>query len=170
VGVILHGLRRALVEALLVTVGASVLALVVNAARPGGLPLVADRPYETLVPCPEPGGEVTALAGVELSTASDGSFVVDARAVEAFRDWSFPGATSIPFDYLEPTPAATLEQLARDIARSRARRVVVYGDGEQPDSGEQLGKEIAASGIKNVFFVEGGAPVLRGVADERSAP
>jgi len=39
--------------------------------------------------------------------------------------------------------------------------VLICGDGDDPDSGELLAQEIAASGIKNVFFVSGGAKALR---------
>jgi hypothetical protein len=67
----------------------------------------------------------------------------------------------VPFDYLDPTPEKTIQDLARRIASSGAKRVVVYGDGDEPDTGEQLGKEISGKGIKNVFFVKGGAPALR---------
>ncbi len=57
-------------------------------------------------------------------------------------------------------PDDHLQELAELIASSRATRVVVYGDGGRPDSGEHLGKEISGRGIKNVGFVEGGAPAL----------
>jgi hypothetical protein len=53
-------------------------------------------------------------------------------------------------------------ELARSIAASGASRVVVYGDGGRPDSGEHLGREISGRGIKNVFFVRGGAAAVLG--------
>ena len=43
---------------------------------------------------------------------------------------------------------AAIESLAKAIARSRAQKVIVYGDGDDPDTGEQLGKEISGKGIK----------------------
>ncbi|MFH1131634.1 MAG: hypothetical protein V1754_09875, partial [Pseudomonadota bacterium] len=70
---------------------------------------------------------------------------------------------NITFDYLDPIPKEVLQDLARRIASSKAQRVVVYGDGQNPDSGEQLGKELSIHGIKNIFFIKGGAPMLRGV-------
>ena len=39
--------------------------------------------------------------------------------------------------------------------------MVVYGDGLEPDSGEELAKEIAGKGIRNVSFVQGGVKALR---------
>ena len=68
----------------------------------------------------------------------------------------------MPYDWLDPIPGADMQRLARAIAASRATRVVVYGDGERPDSGEHLGREISGRGIKNVSFVRGGAPALLG--------
>lgn len=68
---------------------------------------------------------------------------------------------NVPYDYLDPTPGSVIEELARRIARSKAQRVYVYGDGEDPDSGEQLAREISGKGVRNVFFVRGGAPALQ---------
>ena len=79
--------------------------------------------------------------------------------------WHPTGAIAVPFDYLEPTSP---EQVRR-IASSGAGRVVVFGDGNNPDSGEQLAREIAGKGIRNVRFVEGGAPLLEKAAAVRGA-
>ena len=38
--------------------------------------------------------------------------------------------------------------------------MVVYGDGGDPDSGEQWAALLSGAGIKNVVFVKGGAPAL----------
>lgn len=153
--------RRVLVEAAAVALAASTLALAVNAVRSDGLPLVARVPYEVLVPCPEPGGEVNPLEPTDPVVASPRTFLIDARAL---RDASAapgpPGAVSIPYDWLDPIPEADMTALARAIASSRATRVVVFGDGGRPDSGEHLGREIAGRGIKNVAFVRGGARAL----------
>jgi hypothetical protein len=153
---------RTLREAAAVALAASALALAVNAARPGGLRLVARSPYEVLVPCPEPGGPVTALEPGEAAPGSARTFVIDARDSAAFAAGHVPGAINVPYDWLDPIPETTLHELARSIAASRAARVVVYGDGGRPDSGEHLGREISGRGIRNVAFVRGGAGALRG--------
>jgi hypothetical protein len=124
------------------------------------IPYVADKEYQILVPCPEPGGEVTAVQASDPSLQADWVFIIDARKKKAYQEWKFRQAVNLTFDYLEPIPDDVFNDLTTRIARSKARRVVVYGDGGQPDSGEQLGKEISGRGIKNVFFVEGGAPAL----------
>ena len=135
--------------------------LVVNLVRPDAIAFVADQPYELFVPCPEPGGEVTPMAADAPALLADDSFLVDARSKQEFEAWRLRQAINISYDYLDPTPEETLRSLAETIARSRAKRVVVYGDGATPDTGEQLAREVSGHGIKHVFFVEGGAPELR---------
>jgi rhodanese-related sulfurtransferase len=153
---------RTLREATVVALAASVLALAVNAVRPGGLPLVAGAPYEVLVPCPEPGGPVMALEPGEAARGSARTFLIDARDGAVFATGHLPGAVNVPYDWLDPVPEAVLRELARSIAASRATRVIVYGDGGRPDSGEHLGREISGRGIRNVAFVRGGAAALLG--------
>ena len=156
--------RSVLVEAIAVAATAIFVAVVFNAARPvGGLPLIARTPYQVLVPCPEPGGPVQPLPPTDPELAADRTFLVDARPADDFTRHHLPGAVHLPYDWLDPVPEDRLQQLVEAIATSRATRVVVYGDGGRPDSGEHLGREISGRGIKNVFFVSGGASALFGV-------
>jgi rhodanese-related sulfurtransferase len=144
--------------AIVVALGAGI-ALGTNLLRPtGGIALIASEPYETLVPCPEFEGSAEPISPAEARAGGKGVFLVDARSAEAFGAWHLPGARSIPFDYLEPISPAEVRQ----VLSSGARSVVVYGDGEDPDSGEQLARELGGKGLKNVRFVTGGAPALRG--------
>ncbi len=145
-------------EALVVTALCAVLALLVNALRAEGLPLVQETEYQILVPCPETSGEVETLTGLNLTGAPTETLVLDARSRGAYESWHVPGARNVPYDYLEAVASATL----RKLASSGAKRVVVYGDGENPDCGEHLAKELAGKGIRNVGFIVGGAPALTG--------
>jgi hypothetical protein len=154
------GWARSLAEAVVASALAALVAVTVNALRPDGLPLVASEPYQILVPCPEPGGPVSAVDAIDPAVRSPRSFVVDARSPAEFAAAHASAAVNLTFDWLDPVPEAALSQLARDIAASGATRVVVYGDGGRPDSGEHLGREISGRGIKNVSFVAGGAPAL----------
>jgi len=160
---------RIVLEAGVIGLLCSGLGVAFNALRPGGIPLVARAEYEILVPCPEPGGEAEALSTGDPALIDEHTFVVDARPAEHVSQWRFRDAMSVPYDYLAPTPPRILRDLARAIARSRAQRVVVYGDGDDPDSGEQLAREISGHGIRNVGFVIGGAPALRD-ADQAREP
>ncbi len=148
------------IEAVLLTLASSVLALCVNAFRENGLPLVARVPYEILVPCPEPGGPVTALDAAAPALSESRLFLIDARDGVAFGRSHLPGAVNVPYDWLDPVPDDEMKRLAATIASSRVTRVIVYGDGGNPDSGEHLGREISGRGIRNVHFVRGGAPAL----------
>jgi hypothetical protein len=158
--------RRVLLDATAVALAGVVTALVINALRSDGLALVADTPYQTLVPCPEPGGPVEALDFRSPDISSPGSVIVDARSKAEFDEHHLSGAVNVPYDWLDPVPEDTLAELASSIAASGATRVVVYGDGGRPDSGEYLGKEISGRGIKNVFFIRGGAPTALGSGDK----
>ncbi|MFC1611239.1 rhodanese-like domain-containing protein [Myxococcota bacterium] len=155
------GLRTALRDAIVITVATSVAALLINLVHPNAIPYLAEEAYDTLVPCPVSGGPVTKLTPHQVVAASEtDTFFVDARSAEAFERFHHKEAVNVTYDYLDPTPPETLECLARNIAASGAKRVVVYGDGEEPDTGEQLGKEISGFGIKNVCYLVGGAPAL----------
>jgi rhodanese-related sulfurtransferase len=153
----------ALRDAVLVVAAAAALALGFNRVRAQGIPLVAEREYEVLIPCPDTVAEAPPLDPV--AAGARGDLLVDARSAEEFARWHAPGARSLPFDYLDPTPADAV----KGVARSGGRRVVVYGDGQTPDSGHELARELAGRGIRNVFYVRGGAPALQALP-RRGAP
>jgi len=148
-------------EAVLVAAVGSLVGIAIDLIHPHGIPLIARQEYEILVPCPEPGGEVASVKVDDPVLHHESTYVVDARPEEEHRAWNFRQAVVVPYDYLYPTPEEAIRRLAKAITRSRAQRVVVYGDGERPDSGEQLGKELSGHGIRNVHYVLGGAPALR---------
>jgi len=148
-------------DAAIVVVLSAVLAISVNAARAtGAIPLVAEREYQVLVPCPEHEGEAEAVDAMAVRLGEKGMLLVDAREAEDFAAWHALGAVSIPYDFLEPTSPELLQK----VLSSRAQKVVVYGDGGDPDSGQQLAQELSGQGIRNVVYVKGGAPALRGAS------
>jgi hypothetical protein len=148
-------------DAVIITGMSFTAGLLVALVHPEAIPFIADQEYELFVPCPEPGGEVTPVQADAPVLLGDDTFIVDARSREEFQTWRFREAVNVPYDYLEPTPRETLQDLAKAIVHSQAKRVVVYGDGETPDTGEQLAKEVSGHGIKHVLYVKGGAPGLR---------
>lgn len=151
-----------LAEAAAVAAASAVAALIFNAARSDGLPLIARTPYQILVPCPEPGGPVEPLPADSPELIGARTFLVDARPADEFESRHLPEAVHLPYDWLDPVSDLRLRELAEAIAASGATKVVVYGDGGRPDSGEHLGREISGRGIKNVFFISGGATALFG--------
>jgi len=150
-------LLRAVRDAAIVTAGCTVLALSVNAARPAGLPLVATQPYAILVPCPDTKGEVGTLQPDDPRLKAPTTVLVDARPAADYAAWHFESARSIPYDFLDAVPAKSVTALLG----ARATLVAVYGDGADPDCGKELAKELATKGLRNVSYIEGGAPALR---------
>ncbi len=131
-----------------------------NLLRSEGIPLVAEKEYEILVPCPEPIGHVDPVGIEDALQPAKGTLVLDARFAEDFQDWHVDGAIHLAFDYLEPVPVEKVKELIQ----TGARRIVVYGEGDDPDSGRELARELAGRGVKNVVFVTGGAPALQGAS------
>jgi rhodanese-related sulfurtransferase len=157
------GTVRTIIRDAIIIAGASAMvALLVNALRTNSLPLVATQEIETMVPCPEPMGEATPIPATDDRIRSATSLLVDARSAEDFASWHAREAVSFPFDWLAESDEVKRQaaQVAKEIARTRRRYVVVYGDGEDPDSGEHWAALLSGAGIKNVVFVKGGAPAL----------
>lgn len=147
-------------QAILVTVGAVLVGFAFNAVRSDKLPWIQTKPYAILVPCPEPVGDAEPMAANDARVNDSRSLVVDVRSSEEFAHWHVPGAQNEPFDWLGPPVDAQVKELAAAIAASRAQRVIVYGDGDDPDSGQEWARLLSGARIKNVFFVRGGAPAL----------
>ena len=146
----------------IIVVFSSAVALLVNAVRPDGIAVIEKNEYDIFVPCPEPVGEVEMMSPVDfLGLKEKKVLIIDARDEEEYDLWHYPEAINVAFDYLEPVCRLNL----KEIASSGARMVIVYGDGDDPDSGKELGRELSGHGIKNVHYVEGGASVIR---DRRS--
>jgi hypothetical protein len=154
--------RVAIRDALIATVACAAVGTVVNLVRPHGIPFVQKTDYQILVPCPEGSGEAPAIAASDASIWAPRALLVDARSAAEHQRWHPPGALALAFDYLTPAPKAEV----RKVAASGAARVVVFGDGGDPDSGEQLARELAGAGIRNVVFVQGGARALVEAADQ----
>jgi hypothetical protein len=158
--------RVAARDALVVLVACAAVGAATNALRPDGIAFVQRSAYEILVPCPEGSGDVQAIAADDSAVWEARTLLVDARSTAEHERWRPDQALSVPFDYLEPTSP----ELVRRIASSGAAQVVVFGDSGDPDTGEQLAREIAGKGIRNVRFVKGGAPLLEKAAAMRGAP
>lgn len=151
-----NSLKIGLRDAIAITIACFPFAFAFNALRSDGIALIQQKEYQILVPCPVTEGTVEATDAEALKPDAPRTLLIDARSSEEFQRWHLPGALNVPYDYLEPTDPKTINQ----IVSSGAKRVVVYGDGDNPDSGEQLAKEIAGKGIRNVAYVRGGSSRL----------
>ncbi len=154
-------LKKSLAEAGFITAGVMIFAVLINLLHPNRIPYVAEAEYETMVPCPVQEGHVTAMDATGDMLKQKDILFVDARDEPEFEKWHYPGALRLTYDYLDPIPESELKQMARRIAQERATRVIVYGDGADPDTGKLLGIDISASGINNVGYIRGGASALR---------
>lgn len=151
-------------DAALIVLAAGIVAFVGNALRTkGGLPLVAQEEYEIFVPCPESLGKVELLAVGAPELGDPRSLIVDARSPEEFAAWHYQGAENIVYDYLDPIPEDELKAVIKNIAKSGKARVIVYGDGDGTEgtTGYELGRELSAKGINNVYVIKGGTVALK---------
>ncbi len=144
-------------DALILASVCTLIALLTNSVRDDGLPLVAQKAYQILVPCPEVLGEATSIAAGDLDLSAKGCLVLDARAKADYDEWHIDSAWHVPYDFLTPVKPEVISK----IASSGSKQVVVYGDGADPDTGEHLAKELSAAGIRNVGFISGGASALK---------
>ncbi|MCX7958740.1 MAG: rhodanese-like domain-containing protein [Deltaproteobacteria bacterium] len=156
----MQGLRqflKTLKNSAIITVAVSVIALIINIFHPHRIPLFASKPYEIYVPCPEKSGTISEITVEELPSILNKSVIIDARSREEFEKWHFAGAINIEYDYLTPICPKKIKW----IISQKKQYVIVYGDGEEPDSGRELAKEISGNGVKNVFYIQNGIKGLK---------
>jgi rhodanese-related sulfurtransferase len=152
---------RVVRDAVLIVVGASAIGLAANSLRPrGSIPFVQTKPYDIVVPCPEPVGEAAPMKSNDPRVLESTSLVIDARSKSDYVAAHVPSALNVPFDWLGPPVANETAEVAQRVARSQARLVIVYGDGDDPDSGREWARLLSGGGIKNVYYIEGGARAL----------
>lgn len=153
----LSDLTRIIRNSAIIIIIVSVLAIIINFIHPNRIPLVAKQPYEIYVPCPDTIGEAKEIDTKEFFSLSGESAVIDARPREEFEKWHFSGAVNIPYDFLAPVCPLKI----KEIVALKKRYVIVYGDGDEPDSGRELAKELSGKGIKNVYYLKGGVKNLK---------
>ncbi len=154
--------RRTFRDAAIVVLLSVVAALAFNALRgDGAIPLVAKEAYRILVPCPEPVGEVEPIQAGDVRWGGARELVLDARLAHEREAWRTDRARHLAFDFLDPVS----DEALADLVASNAARVVVFGDGLAPDSGQELARELAGRGMVNVFFVQGGWSAVRAVLE-----
>lgn len=148
-------------QALVMGLGAAGLGLVVQTTvHPKPVDLWTSEPIATVVPCPvksHPEVPETKLSAADIRDPR--TLIVDATP-EAKTQRLVPQAQRLAYDFLSATPAAAIERLADKALSSGARRIVVVGDGGNPDSGKLLAEELAAFGLRSVAYAKGGAPAL----------
>lgn len=142
-------------QALVLAAAMGLFGLVVNAARPDGLPL--DRPVLAAsgasggATCGAPAGaavEIDLAAARALHEA--GAAFVDSRPAGAYAEGHVPGAVHLPSRGECPDADAVIAQLRT------AATVVVYDDGESCALARHLGERLVADGVGDVRVMLGG--------------
>ena len=142
--------RSVLLTAAFVLVG-----VLFNLLRPGdGIALVAPRPYDIYVPCPEALVEAVPASADE--AAAEGAVYVDARPVEEYRREHVKGAISLPYPLLGDPPPEKIDQL-----KSLGRPIFAYGDGGRGDLGNLMASMLTELGVPNVRHLVGGLPAWK---------
>ncbi len=121
-----------------------ILALAVNTALPGGVPV--------LTPPPSPPGEP--LDFVKVWEAFDGrdAVFIDARTADEYEYGHIPGAINVPWlDRDRHLPA-----LRREIPPDR--KIIVYCDGEECQASNNLSAWLKDRGWKRVYVFKEGYP------------
>lgn len=145
--------RGIILRSLALAVFAGSVGFVFNLARPQGLALVAEQPYEIYVPCPITTKEAAPAGLDELCQDLSCLLVVDARPGDEYEKAHIPGAVSIPYDPLRQLDEKTLSELRQ----AKALGILVYGD-LGIDSGKLLADELASAGLRGVRYLQGGFP------------
>lgn len=148
---------------------AALLAFLTNLGRAEPMKWVQAEPYDILVPCPEVMGDATEIPADSAQLRATSTLILDVRSPQEYAQWHLGAARNQPFDWLGPPVDAEVKHLAKEVARTGAQRVVIYGDGGDPDSGREWGRILSGAGLKNIHFVAGGAPAIRAAA-EKGAP
>jgi rhodanese-related sulfurtransferase len=162
-----HTVPKAVRDASIVVVAAVAMGLVSNLVRhKEKLSWIQTTPYDLLVPCPEPVGQAQTIQAGSPLILDRTSLVIDARAATDYAEWHIEHAINVPFDWLGPPVQDDVTRVTQVITRSNAKRVIVYGDGDNPDSGREWARLLSGGGIRNVNFIEGGAPALRILSKE----
>lgn len=160
----MHSFFALLIRSVLLTAGCLLVGVVWNALRPNGIPLVAPRPYDIYVPCPETLVEADSISADEVTKQANVLYV-DARPQEEYDQLHIKGAVSFPYPLLD-------EPVDEQAAALKRRRVpiVTYGDGGRGDLGDMLASLLTELEIPNVSHLEGGLPAWRERGGEVEGP
>jgi rhodanese-related sulfurtransferase len=137
-------------RSVLLTAGCVLFAVAFNVLRPGGIDLVAPRPYDIYVPCPETETDAVSISAAQLTNTEEVLYV-DARPEADFRREHVKGAISFPYPLLGDPPAERVEELKR-----RAVPIVTYGGGGRDRTGEMMAALLTELGVSGVTNLDGG--------------
>lgn len=142
--------RRILKEGLLICLIGLALALISNALRPDGLPLLSPRPDAST-----PEAVAASVPAILLDSAirhfENGTAVfVDARSLEAYRAGHIAGARSLPDDAFDAYLGPFFE------AVDPTWKIITYCDGAACDQSRTLAEKLRDVGYGDVAYLPDG--------------
>ena len=143
-------------RSLLLTAAFVLVGVLFNLLRPGdGIALVAPRPYDIYVPCPETLVEALPASADEATKEADAVYV-DARPIADYQREHIKGAISFPYPLLGDPPPEKVAEL-----KGLGRPIFTYGDGGRGNLGELMASMLSDLGVSDVSHLVGGLPAWK---------
>jgi hypothetical protein len=143
-------------------------AIVTNAARPDGIPLVAGVEYDIFSECADSDARAEAASAGELGAKKGAVLYVDARPAEAFAAEHASGAVNAPYSVLFGASPDAIAAVKAEAAKRGAKEILVYGEVADPgapdgavDVARPLADQLLESGIAGAKHVGGGLATLK---------
>jgi rhodanese-related sulfurtransferase len=156
-----------LAQSIVITAVAVTVALMTNAVRSKGIPLIADVPYDIFSTCKDSKSTVPQHVST-VSAWSQNALAVDAGPKPQFDAEHVKDAINVPYSALFGASAEDIEAVRRAVTLKNASNVIVYGtflDPENPlqkvDFAKPLADQLTESGLENVFHIEGGLDAMK---------
>lgn len=139
-----------MMEAAAIVLATLCLALIVNAVRPDGIPVLRWKP-----PSVSQGVTVSAARAIPLEEAFDKyrtgkALFLDARSEEAYAKGHIRGALSLPDQSFDER----FDEVARQLEECEV--IVAYCDGAECPLGRSLAEKLIALGFHNAHYLENG--------------
>jgi hypothetical protein len=156
-----------LAQSIAITAFAAAAALLTNAVRNKGIPLVAHVPYDIFSTCKDAESTSSAQSPT-VSAWSSNALAVDASPKPQFEKEHVKDAVNAPYSVLFGASAEDIEAVRRAMKAEGASNIVVYGTFFAPadpsatvDLAKPLADQLTESGLKNVRHVEGGLDAMK---------
>lgn len=148
--------------------GSFAVALATNAARPDGIPVVAEVEYDIFSKCEDSGARAEAAAEGAPAAGAGAVLYVDARPAEAFAAERAAGAVSAPYSVLFGASPEAIAAVKAEAAKRAAKEIVVYGEIPDPaapgaavDVARPLADQLLEAGLPGVKHAPGGLGALK---------
>ena len=157
-----------LAKSVALTAAAVLIAVVTNAVRADGIPLVTEIPYEIFSACKDAEAESAAVSDAAALKNADDTLFVDVRSKAQFDAERVAGAVNLPYSALFGASPEDVENVRKSSDAGKTKSVVVYGTFREQDSetlevdlAKSAAEQLVESGIANVRHIEGGLAAMK---------